>query len=82
MGELRVDVIVDVPLIKRARRISSATIETRNHSATYGVLQSGGATKDEILNSGEEGSSFLGLGLEVVGGVELLDVLLEGLDMV
>ena len=64
-----------------SKKNRSATKEQKNGPVTYGVLKGGGATEDEVLNSGEEGCSFLGLGLEVLRSVEALDVFLEILNI-
>ncbi len=47
---------------------------------TYAVLQRGGTSEDEVFDAGIEAGGFLGLSLEGIRGVELCDVLLEGLE--
>jgi len=48
-------------------------------NSTYGIFQRGRAAKNVVFYALEEGDSILSLGLEISGGVELLDVLIKAL---
>lgn len=77
VGQLRVDEVVDVPLEEYQSRLLGVHDENR----TYSILKGSGPAEDVVLGSPEERLSVLGLLLEVVRGVETLDVLLEGLNL-
>lgn len=78
VGQLGVDVVVDVPLLGRSR--SDDKFRRFGHGGKpHDVFQSGGTTEGEVLELTQEVASLLSLLLELVRAVNLLDVLLESL---
>ena len=56
-----------------------SNISERNTNNTYGIFKSGRATEDVVPYTLEEGDSVLSLGLEISGGVKVLDVFIKAL---
>lgn len=78
VGQLGVDVVVDVPLFKKSQSDDEFGFFSHGRK-THDVLQGGGATEGKVLELSQEGLSLFGLLLELVRAVDLLDMLLESL---
>ena len=80
VGQLGVDVIVDIPLFRRPQ--SDNEFWCFSHGRiTHDVLQGGGTTEGEVLELGQESVGLFGLLLEVIRVVDLLDMFLEKLQI-
>lgn len=74
VGKLRVDEVVD---LKSDRSVKGQRRKATKETYVPCVLEGGGPAEDVVLDALEEGLSLLGLLLEVVRSVEVLDVLGE-----
>jgi len=78
VGQLGVDVVVDIPLFDKPQSDTEFRQCSRGWK-THHVLQGSGTTESEVLKLGQEVLSPLGLLLELVRVVDLLDMFLESL---
>ena len=78
VGELSVDVVVDIPLFGKSQ--SDNEFGRCGHGGkTYDVLQGGGTAEGVILKLGQKVLGLIGLRLELVRVLDLFDMLLESL---
>jgi len=78
VGQLSVDVVIDIPLFGRSQSDNYFSCYSHGEK-THNVLQGGGTTEGVVLKFGQEELRALGLLLELLRAVNLLDVLLESL---
>jgi len=78
VGQLGVDVVVDVPLFKRSQS-DKGFGHFSPRGKTHNVLQGGGTPEGVVLELGQEVLGLIGLFLEIVRAVDPLDVLFESL---
>ena len=78
MGQLGIDVVVDIPLFGKLQ--SDNECGRYGHGGkTYDVLQGGGTAEGVILKLGQKVLGLTGLRLELVRVLDLFDMLLESL---
>ena len=78
VGQLGVNVIVDIPLFGKSR--SDNEFRRCGHGGkTHDVLQGGRTAEGVVLKLGQKELSVIGLLLELVRALDLFDVLLESL---
>jgi len=78
VGQLGVDVVVDIPLIDKPQSDTEFRRCSRG-GKTYHILQGSRTTESEVLKLGQEVLGPLGLLLEFVRVVDLLNMFLESL---
>ena len=78
VGQLGVHVVVHIPLLERLRSDDEFRCFGPKRK-THNVFQSGGTAEGEVLELRQEVASLLGLLLELVRAVHILNVLLESL---
>ena len=78
VGQLGVDVVVDIPLFDKFQSDNGFQCCSPGRK-THNVLQGGGTTEGEVLKLGQEGLSLIGLLLELIRVIDPRDMFLESL---